>query len=78
MFLEEHYKLFFPNPKRCNWSVYWSVLGLYVTVHLEIPDSRLQYFVHLPVSMNPSKGIYRGIGAAVINRCFIYYYTLIY
>ena len=38
---------------------------VYVTVRLKLPYSRLQYFVHSLVSMNPSQGIYGGTGAAV-------------
>jgi hypothetical protein len=40
-----------------------------VIVRFKLPDSRLQYFVHSSVSMNPSQGIYGGIGAGVIDRC---------
>jgi len=37
-----------------------------------LPDSRLQHFVHSSVSMNPSKGLYRGTGAALVDSCYIY------
>ena len=39
-------------------------------VRLKLPYSRLQYFVHQSVSMNPSQGIHGGIGAAVFYRCY--------
>jgi len=45
------------------------VSGLYsLTVRLELPDSRLQFFVRLSVNMNPSQGIYGGIGVALVRR----------
>jgi hypothetical protein len=47
--------------------------GLYsklktVTVRFKLPDSRLQYFVHSSISINP-QGIYGGTVAAVVDRC---------
>jgi len=38
-----------------------------VTVHLKLPNFRLHYFVHSPVSMNPSQGVYGGIGGGLVN-----------
>jgi len=52
----------------CVWSLNLPIHTLTaVTVRLKLPNFRSQYFVHSPVSMNPSQGIYGGIGASVVN-----------
>ena len=42
----------------------------YVTIHLKLSDSPLQYFVHSSLSMNQFQGIYGGIGATLVNFCY--------
>lgn len=42
----------------------------YVTIHLKLSNSRLQYFVHSSLSMNQFQGIYGGMGAALVNCCY--------
>ena len=42
----------------------------HVTIHLNLPDSWLKWFVHSFVCMNPSQGIYNGKGAALVNCCY--------
>ena len=59
------------NPNRSYLSVCWSILRSFVTVCLKLPNSLSQYSLHLPVSMHPSQGLYGGIGATVINRCYV-------
>ena len=41
-----------------------------VTTGLTLPDSQLQYFLHLSLGVNPSQGIYRRIGATFFNHCY--------
>jgi hypothetical protein len=45
-------------------------LAQYITIHLKLSDSQLQYYVHSSLSMNQFPGIYRGIGAALVNFCY--------
>lgn len=40
------------------------------TICLKLPDSWLQFFIHLSVGMNPSQGIYRGKGDALVSCCY--------
>jgi len=44
-----------------------------LTVHLNLSDFRLEYFVYSSVSMNPSQGIYGGKGSVLVNRLIITY-----
>jgi hypothetical protein len=46
------------------------VLCTSVTIHVMLPDSQLQYFVHTSISMNHSQGVYIGIGVALVNCCY--------
>ena len=41
-----------------------------VTARLKLPESRLQNFVHPSASMNPSQGIYGGMGAALVSSFY--------
>jgi len=36
----------------------------------KLPNSWLQYFIHLSVNMNPSQGIYGSIAATLVNCCY--------
>jgi hypothetical protein len=46
------------------------ILCTSVTIHLTLPDSRLQYFLHTSINMNHSQGIYVGIGVALVDCCY--------
>jgi len=41
-----------------------------VAICLKLPNSQLQYFIHSSISMNPSQGIYGGLGAGLVNYCY--------
>jgi len=43
-----------------------------VTIRLKLPNCRLQCSVHSSVNMVPSRGIYGGIGTALVDSCYIY------